>query len=120
MSHRNPSRENSLFTHPGWCSPICCRDTGKDFDHAAAPVPLTLGDQMWEFALRQLNEHAHPDEPGEVRLAVDLTEMAFVDADVQFEIPVQYLRQLIERLTIEENRARFLAAPVVRAAAVAS
>lgn len=120
MSNHKDPRENSLPTHPGWCDPRRCADTGKDFKHAAAPVPLTLGDQMWEFELRQLNEHAHPDEPGEVRLAIDLTEMAFVDADVQFEIPVQYLRQLIERLTIEENRARFLAAPVVRAAVVAS
>ena len=102
--------------HPQWCDPRCCRDTGKDFRHASAPVPLTLGDQMFEFTLTQLTEHAHADEPGEVCLVVDVTEMAFVDADVQFEIPVQHLRQLIERLTIEENRARFLAAPVVRAA----
>lgn len=106
--------------HPQWCDPRTCRDSGKDFHHASPPVPLTLGDQMWEFALRQLDDHAFPHEPGEARLAVDLTEMQIEGADASFEVPVQHLDRLIERLTIERNRMRFLSAPVVRAAAVAS
>lgn len=106
--------------HPQWCSPLACHDTDKDTHHASTPVPLVVGGQMYEFALRQMVEHAFPEEPGEVRLAVDVTDMEITGADVQFEVPVQHLDQLIERLVIERNRARFLAAPVARAAAVAS
>lgn len=102
--------------HPGWCDPRFCHDTGKDFEHSADTVTATIGGQLFEFSLQQLDEHAHPEEPGETRLRIGVTEIELEDPGLSFEVPVQYLRQLIERLTIEENRARFLAAPVVRAA----
>lgn len=107
-------------THPGWCDPRRCSDTGGYSQHASASIPLTLGGQMYEFALRRLDEHAFPAEPGETRLLIEVTELEFEDAHSRFEIPVQHLDRLIERLTIERNRARFHGSPVARTETVAS
>lgn len=104
-------------THPEWCDPLSCQDDGSYAHHASATVTLTLGGERYEFELRRLDEHRHPDEPGETRLRVDVTETEVVDCATAVEIPVQHLDALIARLTIERNRARFHGSPVVQAVA---
>lgn len=99
-------------SHPSWCFPDLCIDTGQDVEHSSKASRLdTSDDQMFEGALIRRDGHQSHDEPGEVSLRVDLTNMRLTGCDVQFTVAVEDLPRVARWLMTEYDRALFCSYP---------
>lgn len=107
---QNPTSGHT--THPSWCHRSLCIDTGQDTEHSSKAASLeTSGDQLIEGALIRRDGQQSHDEPGEVSLRVDLTNMRLTGCDVQFTVAVEDLPRVARWLMTEYERALFCSYP---------
>lgn len=107
-------------THPGWCDLHYCRFTDMDVQHRSTPTLLSTSDHEWWFTLARADAWAHPQQPGDTELLIDVHNTTTRVPDVQHLLRADEIKSYANRLLIEYHRAQFLGTSVLQDVAPAS
>ena len=100
--------------HPGWCDPRHCCFTDIDVQHRSTPTLLTTCDHEWWFTLARASQWADPERQADTELLIDVHGTMQRVPQVQHVLRADEVKAYVNRLLIEQHRAQFLDASVLR------